>query len=90
MRELYAEAREAAVNAKERQLRVKGNPVPSPTGSPPSSIDWWRAQYENAGRLTALGAAEGAKEDQARPPETAAPNRPWIIDRVNGHTARKG
>lgn len=109
MRRLYAEAREAAANAKERQPRATetaakrgilevlidvGAVVPNPTGSPPSSIDWWRAQYEKAGRAAAFKAAEDAKERQVRHSEIAASNptisSPWIIEWVSGHTARKG
>lgn len=88
MRELYAEARKTAANATERRVNTEEIAAPNATGSPPSSIDWWRAQYESAGRAATFKAAEDAKEHQARHSETAMPNRPWIVDWVSN--ARRG
>ena len=66
MNQLYAEARatrEAAATNRERPTDNVRNSAPAQAS--PSSIEWWRAQYERAGRtavgkvaITAIGAIE--------------------------------
>ncbi len=70
MQQLYAEARaarEAAAGAAERPTgntrAVTSNPAT------PSSIDWWKAQYEQAGRAAVSEVAIAATKHPCSPRE---------------------
>lgn len=70
MQQLYAEARAAREAAAGAAQRPSGNTrAITPNPATPSSIDWWKAQYEQAGRAAVCEAAIAATKHPCSPRE---------------------